>query len=312
MIQTTDAPYIQRTPYHLTEEQVRFFDENGYLVLRNWIPQALLERLQDAGSAWIDEMLHSDETNPHYQDFRFARREQGRVPFRVDYLHNKGQSASLELLGSPYVLAVAESLSGRNFVPTYEAMVFKQEGDGEEIPWHQDAVHPRQHRIYNYDLYLDSSHIGAGALRVVPRSQGERADICRLRDEFGWEPANVIDVEMEPGDVLIHDVMVVHGSERAMGKALRRTIYYEFRPAPQILSDGPWDAEWMNRRLRMLPVALRRYQAAFPDADQYDWQIDDEFRPNVTNDDEVELKTAHLVHTPGAYCSVGDVPAKKA
>lgn len=296
---------MQRTPYHLTDEQIRFFDENGYLILRNWIPKDLLTRLQDAGQAWIDEMVDADESHPHYSDFRYAQRERGRVPFRVDYLHNKGQTASLELLGSPYVLAVAESLSGRNFVPTYEAMVFKQQGDGEEIPWHQDAVHPRQYRIYNYDLYLDESRMGGGALRVVPRSQGERADICRLRDEHGWEPANVIHVEMEPGDVLIHDVMVVHGSEHVEGKALRRTIYYEFRPAEQILADGPWDAAWVDKRLRMLPVALRRYAAAFPEADPFEWRIDPEFRPQGSDDDEAELKIAHGVHTPGAYCSIG-------
>ncbi len=66
------------------------------------------------------------------------------------------------MLGAPQVLAVAESLCGRNFVPTYESMVFKQEGDGEKIRWHQDAVHPRNHRIFNYDLYLDASRKGAG------------------------------------------------------------------------------------------------------------------------------------------------------
>lgn len=311
MVQTLEAPYVQRSKYHLSEEQIRFFDDNGYLILRNWIPKDLLKKLQDAGNAWIEDMLDADESHPHYRDYVYAQREHGRVPFRVNYLHNKGQSASLELLGSPYVLAVAESLSGPNFVPTYESMVFKQKGDGEAIPWHQDAVHPRQYRIYNYDLYLDASRIGAGALRVVPRTQVEKADICRLRDEHGWEPENVIHAEMEPGDVLIHDVMVVHGSEHVVGKDLRRTIYYEFRPAEQILSEGPWDRDWIDKRLRMLPVALRRYKAAYPNEDQFDWRISDEFRPDGSDDDEVELKIAHVVHTPGAHCSAGDVPLKK-
>jgi hypothetical protein len=159
------------SPYHLTPEQIRFFDDHGYLVLRQWIPSALLARLRDAGDAWIDAGMQATEDELRGNDFLFAERPGGRVMYRVNYLHNKGQAASLELLGSPQVLAVAESLCGPNFVPTYESMVFKQEGDGEAIPWHQDAVHPRGYRIFNFDLYLDSSRVGAGALRVVPRSQ---------------------------------------------------------------------------------------------------------------------------------------------
>jgi Phytanoyl-CoA dioxygenase (PhyH) len=138
----------QRSPYHLSEEHIRFFDDNGYLILRNWIPQDLLQRLQAAGQAWIHHGLRASEDDPNYSDYIFAKRSRGRVMFRVNYVHNKGQSASLELLGCPQVLAVAESLCGPNFVPTYESMVFKQQGDGAAIRWHQDAVHPRSFRIF--------------------------------------------------------------------------------------------------------------------------------------------------------------------
>ena len=125
---------------------MRFFDDNGYLVLKDWITGDLLRRLQEAGRRWIAQGLHADPADPDLDDYRFADRPQGRTMWRVDYLHNKGQSASLELLGSPQVLGVVESLSGPNFTPTYEAMVFKQEGDGAAVQWHQDVIHARQYR----------------------------------------------------------------------------------------------------------------------------------------------------------------------
>jgi ectoine hydroxylase-related dioxygenase (phytanoyl-CoA dioxygenase family) len=290
------------SPYHLTPEQIQFFDENGYLILRHWITGDLLERLQDAGQAWID----AGWQHPENPDFTFANREIGRVLFRVDYVHNKGQVASLELLGAPQVLGVAESLCGANFVPTYESMVFKQEGDGEAIPWHQDAVHPRKHRIFNYDLYLDRSVKGQGALRVIPKSQGAPRDICKLTDTYGWDHPDAITVEMNPGDVLLHDVMVVHGSERTTGNALRRTIYYEFRAAEEILEDGPWDAEWITRRLRLVPLGLNAHQEQYPDAPQFQWNVSDEFRPIPVGDAAQELKVAHIHHMQGAYCSAGN------
>lgn len=301
---------ITASPYHLTEEQVQFFDENGYLILRNWIGGDLLRKLQTAAQVWIENGLHATEDDPHHRDYAFAKRETGRVLFRVNYLHNKGQDASLELLGSPQVLAVAESLCGPNFVPTYESMVFKQKGDGEKIPWHQDACHPRAWRIFNFDLYLDPSHVGGGALRVLPKTQTQKQDICALTEAYGWDAPGVVHVEMEPGDVLLHDVMVVHGSERAQGKALRRTIYYEFRAAEEVLADGPWDRDWIDRRLRLLPLALKRYGQAFPDAEPFAWNVAGELRPHASDDEAAELKVAHVVGMGGSFCSAGDAGPK--
>lgn len=298
--------YAGRSAYHLTAEQVRFFDENGYLILRKWIPEGLLSRLKAAASAWIEDGWGIGEDDPRAVDYYFAERPQRRVMFRVSYLHDKRQPASLELLGSPRVLGVVESLCGPNYVPTYESMVFKQEGDGEVIPWHQDAVHPRRYRIFNYDLYLDHSRIGQGALRVVPGSQREKHDVCAVSQRFGWDVPGVIQMEMEPGDVLVHDVMLLHGSEPVEGKDQRRTIYYEFRAAEEILADGPWDRSWIDRRLRLVPLALERYRQTFPAEEQFRWDISPEFRPQLTGTEEQELRIVHLVHMSGSYCTAGD------
>ena len=309
----------QASPYHLSAEQIDFFDANGYLVLRNWIPARLLERLQAAATSWIDHgwARHSEggtedsledsaTTENGWDDWLFAEREGNTVMWRVNYLHNKGQAASLELLGSPQVLGIAESLCGPNFVPTYESMVFKQEGDGKEVVWHQDAIHPRNYRIFNLDVYLDASKAGAGALFVVPKSQTARQDFCGLEQAYGWEVPGVVTVEMEPGDVLLHDVMVAHGSPATKGAALRRTLYYEFRAAEEILEEGPWDRTWIDRRMRLVPVALRKHREAFADVPQFEWQAEPAFRPPASSNDAVELKVVHEVHTEAAFCSAGD------
>lgn len=300
---TQPPPGAITGPHHLSAEQVRFFDEHGYLLLKAHITGDLLARLQAAGDRWI-ERGHAAPEDP---DHLFAARDTGPVMWRVDYLHDKGEDASLELLGDPRVLGVAESLCGPNFVPTYESMVFKLAGDGEQVPWHQDAVHPRRWRVFNFDLYLDPSRVGGGALRVIPRSQLGPADVCAVRDAHGWNAPGAIDVEMEPGDVLLHDVMIVHGSERSLGRALRRTVYYEFRAAEQILAEGPWDAEWIERRLRLVPLALDRARRAAPDAPAFEWRADPALRPAPLGSDAEELRVAHLVHTPGSYCSAGSV-----
>jgi ectoine hydroxylase-related dioxygenase (phytanoyl-CoA dioxygenase family) len=312
------APAAPRSPYHLTREQIQFFDEHGYLVLKQWITGDLLARLQAAGTRWIErgealrarQLAHELEDEHELEqidDLAFAKRSSGEVFFRVNYVHNKGEVASLELLGSPQVLAVAESLCGPDFVPTYESMVFKKAGDGEKIPWHQDAVHTRKYRVFNFDLYLDASKIGGGALRVVPKSQRTIHDACRVATDYAWDVPGVIHVELEPGDVLLHDVMVLHGSERTLGTNLRRTIYYEFRSSDMILEEGPWDKAWVDKRLHLVPVALEAFRERYPDHPQFQWNVSSALRP-APSSAAVALKVAHEWHSPGAYCSASSAP----
>lgn len=297
----------------LTRDEVDFYDRFGYLVLRQRIPSGLIEDLRQATHRWIERGIEQhqrpDDQGSHGADYRFARRDGHDVMFRVDYVHSKGDAVSLELLGCPQMLGIAESLAGRNFVPTYESLVFKQTGDGAPINWHQDAVHRRRYRIFNVDVYLDPSRAGAGALRIIPGSQNEPADICTLEDGSGWDVPAAIEVEMEPGDVLVHDTMIVHGSPATKGNNLRRTLYYEFRSAEQILDEGPWDAAWVDARLRLVPLALQAYSARDDGHDQFSWQVDDTLRPAPLGDTAAELRVVHKVHTPGTYCSAGDTPS---
>lgn len=293
--------------YHLSDEEVEFFDENGYVILRNRIRGALLRKLQDASTRWIATGHALENESDGDGDYNFATRPSGRVLFRVNYVHNKGEAASLELLGSPEMLGIAESLAGPDFVPTYESLVFKNTGDGAPIDWHQDAVHPRNHRIFNVDVYLDESRRGAGALRVAPGSQRQVVDVCQLQEEYGWDAPGVVHTELDPGDVLVHDVMLVHGSEATQANKMRRTIYYEFRSAHQILAEGPWDASFIDQRLRLVSLGLAEHGRQNPEVAGFDWNVAAEFAPTVSDDIESELRVAHHVHTPGSYCSAGDV-----
>ncbi len=302
-----DRQMLAAASYLLTPEQIELFDKQGFLVLSNWIPSGMLTRVQHAANDWVSAGKQAHELGQADDDYRFVKRDGREVMFRVDYLHNKSRAASLELLGSPQVLGIAESLAGRNLVPTYEAMVFKDTGNGAPIRWHQDAVHPRRYRIFNIDVYLDAARPGQGALRVVPGSQTKKVDVCEVEEQYAWEVPGSLEVEMGPGDVLVHDVMLVHGSAPTLGNALRRTIYYEFRSAEQILEEGPWDRSWVDKRLRLLPVALEAYVRANPTHAAYVWRVDPGLRPGPA--DGSELRVVHTAHSPGSYCSAGDVPA---
>ena len=298
-------------PYHLTADQVDFFDQNGYLILRNRFPAELIDQLRRASDEWIERGRAERSDDPSLPDFAYANRPSGRALYRVNYLHDKLPEGSLQLLGSPGMLGVAESLAGSDFVPTYEALVFKSEGEGAPVEWHQEAVHPRSGRIFNVGVYLDPARKSQGAVRVIPGSHRGPSDVCALDQQFGWDVPGAVTAELEPGDALVHDVMVVHGSPPVSGNPLRRTIYYEFRPAQQIFDEGPWDREWVDRRLRLVPAALRAHDRTYPSAPRFSWNVADEYRPEDLGDAHVERRVIHPRHSPGSYCSAGSVTPVK-
>ena len=183
---------IPSQPYHLSADEIARFDREGYVVLKDRIPAALLARLQEAADGWIaDGRGHRRPAIPATVDYHFAERDGTRRMFRVDYLPARIELRRSSCWAGPAVLGIAESLAGADFVPTYESLVFKDAGDGAAIDWHQDAVHPRTRRIFNIDVYLDASRAGEGALRVAPAPTWRRwtSASCR-RSTVGMPPVS--------------------------------------------------------------------------------------------------------------------------
>ena len=79
--------------YHLTPDEIAHFDEHGFVILRNRIPADLLEKLQRASLRWIADGHALENESDGDGDYNFATRPSGRVLFRINYLHNKGEAA---------------------------------------------------------------------------------------------------------------------------------------------------------------------------------------------------------------------------
>jgi hypothetical protein len=82
---------------------------------------------------------------------------------------------------------------------------------------------------------------------------------------------------MNPGDVIFHNILVLHGSPAARS-TLRRVVYYEFRPGEIEREFGPHTPEYIPLKQKVLLSCLReraktdyaRGEAAFhyrPDRD---------------------------------------------
>ena len=59
----------------------------------------------------------------------------------------------------------------------------------------------------------------------------------------------VRELPAEPGDVLVHNVHMIHESKPNGGEGPRRVIYFEFRTLDQAQFDSPWPQASIEGRL---------------------------------------------------------------
>jgi len=260
-------PHIDaRTQDCITDEQAKFFIENGLLILRNVVHGEELRLLQDETQKLVDR---ANTEQPNDPDYFYKPHEitHKKTPFRVEYVIQKC-TATKALLGHPFILRSVEKLQGRNFVPTWDSMVFKNGGMGVAIPWHRDSGtdHCHDTPIFNVDFYLDQSDL-SNCLWGIPGSNrwsaaDANATIKRLNTE-GFKTEGAVPIQMNAGDVIFHNILALHGSPPAQSK-LRRVIYYEFRAGETEKLKGPHTPEYIPLKQRVLLKCLEhRAQAAY-------------------------------------------------
>jgi len=244
----------------ITEAQAQTFREQGLLVLRNVLSGHELAALREQTQRLVDQAVAgTDCPDTRYRNHELTGE---RVPFRVEYVIEK-TAAGKSLLGHPFILRSVEKLQGRNFIPTWDSMVFKNAGAGAAIMWHRDGganCVVADKPIFNVDFYLDAADL-SNCLWGLPGSNlwdwdRASATINQLNDG-GFSSEGAVPLLMQPGDVLFHNILVLHGSPPTRDAPLRRVLYYEFRPAEVEYELGPHRPEYIPIKQRQLLACLR-------------------------------------------------------
>jgi ectoine hydroxylase-related dioxygenase (phytanoyl-CoA dioxygenase family) len=152
----------------------------------------------------------------------------------------RGREEMLACASQPALLDMAERIDGPDIIMWGSQVFSKPAGDGYAIPWHQDGQYWPMRPLATVTAWIaiDPSTRENGCLRVVPgtHKQGVMAhqvvsdgglalNQALVPGEFDEQAAE--DIELEPGQVSLHDAMLVHGSnantsgKRRCGYAIR-------------------------------------------------------------------------------------------
>lgn len=194
------------------------------------------------------------------------------VPFRIEYPLAKSH-ACVQLMGHSFILRCMEQLLETvDFVPTWDSLVFKMEGDGVPIRWHRDASAESvgfDTPAIDVGFYLDAANADLGnCLWVVPGSHKWpdflAGQLGLHLTKAGFNRNGAVPVAVQPGDVILHNILVLHGSSSSTSP-LRRTVYYEYRSIPHELKFGPHLPKYIplkQRTSRLPTVPTLTFQSA--------------------------------------------------
>lgn len=159
----------------------------------------------------------------------------GAAPFAVE-----GDGIFFELARESSILDMVSQLIGPDLILWSTHLFCKRAARGREVPWHQDGHYWPIRPLATCTVWvaLDDVSVGNGALRYLPgshrrgayRHHEDRRPNVTLKqavDPDQYDEADARYVELESGQMSLHDVHLVHGSaantsgRRRAGLALR-------------------------------------------------------------------------------------------
>ncbi len=197
--------------------------------------------------------------------------------------------ACLRTYAHPQLLRVAEAINGPDFAPFNEALFIKDPGIGAAVSWHQDGVTHWDSDDFDEDIHgfnFMAQVYGSTAVNgvwVVPGTHKlGKLDISKLVADAGSERLEgAVPLVCNPGDVVICNRQLLHGSFPNCGLEPRVTVNFGFHRRSSVLGvqgggihseAQEFDEEIIARRSRVLGYAIDARQQRFSDEASYRYQ----------------------------------------
>jgi ectoine hydroxylase-related dioxygenase (phytanoyl-CoA dioxygenase family) len=214
----------------LSGQELAHYRREGYVIPRWRLAPDKLAAIRAAVDKVIAEnpkLRPEDLGNPHMLAW-----DGGRNPF-------------LELARDPEILDMLEQTIGPDIALWITRILCKMPKTGREVPFHQDGQYWPIRPIATCSVWLAIDHVTPenGCMRFIPRSHlreklyrhhtdgRENLVLNQTVDEDEYDAATAVDVILEPGQVSLHDVRLIHGSAANDSNRRRAALIMRYMPA---------------------------------------------------------------------------------
>lgn len=193
----------------------------------------------------------------------------------------------------PGLLKMAEAVNGPDFVPFHEGLFIKDAGLGAAVSWHQDGDTHWDNPDFDEDIHgfnFMGQVYGSTAVNgvwVLPGTHKQgRVNIVKLVEEAGSERLpDAVPIICNPGDVVINNRQLVHGSFANTGFETRVTVNFGFHRRSAVLNvlgagihaeAVTFDDDFIKNRSRLIGMAIEARKQRFPEETAYEYAPDRE------------------------------------
>lgn len=223
--------------YALTPEQVQFYRENGYLLLKSVFTREEAQYLRDEAHALIHRLAQVYSENGINAAWGSAR-EVTSLPTQLLHCHNAQyhSAAFSRLMLDPRLTDRIADLIGENIQLHHTKLFIKPPEKGAPFPMHQDYPYfpHEKHTMLAAIVHFDDAPIEKGCVCVVPGSH--KLGPLEHDPQGGWHlPVEdyplekAMPVPAEAGDVVVFSYLTIHGSGVNTTHEARTTLLIQMR-----------------------------------------------------------------------------------
>ncbi len=163
-----------------------------------------------------------------------------------------GSQAFLDLARDPEIVELVSGVLGEDLILWGCHVFCKPAAEGYETPWHQDGHYWPIRPLANCTVWvaLEESTVANGCLRVIPRSHvgkqlhehlHEDRDDLTLNQRLAagaFDEASAVDLELQPGEMSLHDVYMIHGAKENRSSKRRAGVALRYMPSTSVFERG--------------------------------------------------------------------------
>ena len=213
------------------------YNNNGYAIIRSVIEPDLVEEVQKHVE-WLQNKYPKIRPEAFHHD----------LLVNDPFIH--------KLLNNQNMLDIVEMIIGPNIALFGAHYIAKRPKDGKPVGWHQDGSYWPLEPMNVVSVWLagTESFKKNGCMRVIPGTHNKKLlkpsqmikldtenyvlDLAISSDDI--DDSEAVDVELNPGDISIHNPSIIHGSNSNFSNTWRIGLTLRFIPTSTYVNRQNW------------------------------------------------------------------------